>query len=119
MELEQIDASKLREAASAARTAKDGEQPCDGRGAGPGSELLTDAVQDYQPGEPPELDATLVGHKLGMRWRCGARKRLIVVRVADGKSDMHSERARTLLPAGASYVKWPVHEERNEPESHA
>eukprot|EP00965_Chrysotila_dentata_P096273 3181255-Pleurochrysis_carterae.AAC.1 len=56
MEVEQIEASKLREAAGAARTAND-------------EELVTDAVQDRQPGEPPELDATLVGHTLEVRWR--------------------------------------------------
>ena len=41
-----------------------------------------------------------------------------VVSVADGTSDKRSERARTLLPAGALQLKWPADEERDElPES--
>eukprot|EP00965_Chrysotila_dentata_P119336 3945045-Pleurochrysis_carterae.AAC.1 len=56
MTVEQIDPEKLRDAASAARVAND-------------EELVTDAVQDRQPSEPPPLDSRLVGHKLEVRWR--------------------------------------------------
>eukprot|EP00965_Chrysotila_dentata_P146972 4852092-Pleurochrysis_carterae.AAC.1 len=40
-----------------------------------------------------------------------------VVSVANGESDKRSERARTLLPAGALRLKWPEDVEREEPES--
>eukprot|EP00965_Chrysotila_dentata_P125423 4146849-Pleurochrysis_carterae.AAC.1 len=38
--------------------------------------------------------------------------------VANGLSDKKSERARTLLPAGAIRFKWPADPERDEPESY-
>eukprot|EP00965_Chrysotila_dentata_P232004 6198706-Pleurochrysis_carterae.AAC.2 len=40
-----------------------------------------------------------------------------VVSVADGTSDKRSERARTLLPAGALKLKWPEDVERDENKS--
>uniref|UniRef100_A0A6S9ZF86 Uncharacterized protein n=1 Tax=Chrysotila carterae TaxID=13221 RepID=A0A6S9ZF86_CHRCT len=55
MTVDQIDASQLRSAADAARTAND-------------EELVTDAVQDRQPSEPPPFDAWPVGHKIEVRW---------------------------------------------------
>eukprot|EP00965_Chrysotila_dentata_P069795 2305741-Pleurochrysis_carterae.AAC.1 len=74
-------------------------------------------MQDRQPSVPPKFDASLEGRKLEIRWRyiltptpgaisltpthtymwCEGE----VVSVADGKSDKRSERAHTLLPAGA------------------
>eukprot|EP00965_Chrysotila_dentata_P008310 271403-Pleurochrysis_carterae.AAC.1 len=39
-----------------------------------------------------------------------------VANVADGTSDKKSERARTLLAAGAIQFKWPEDAERDEPE---
>eukprot|EP00965_Chrysotila_dentata_P127707 4222742-Pleurochrysis_carterae.AAC.1 len=40
-----------------------------------------------------------------------------VASVADGTSNKKSEKARTLLPAGAVHFKWPADVERDEPES--
>eukprot|EP00965_Chrysotila_dentata_P253548 6211298-Pleurochrysis_carterae.AAC.1 len=125
-EIEEVDAAQLRLAANAAREAAD-------------KELAGDSLQDQQPSEPPALDARLVGRKLEVRWRyiltpspatsattptrthdpthtymwCEGE----VVSVADGTTDKKTERARTLLPAGALKFKWPADEEREEPES--
>eukprot|EP00965_Chrysotila_dentata_P151673 5012760-Pleurochrysis_carterae.AAC.1 len=50
-EIEEMDLTKLRAAADAAREVND-------------EELVSDAVQDRQPSEPPALDARLLGRKL-------------------------------------------------------
>eukprot|EP00965_Chrysotila_dentata_P107560 3553729-Pleurochrysis_carterae.AAC.3 len=57
MTVEAIDADRLRSAASAARAANE-------------EQLVTDAMQDRQPSEPPPLYAQLVaGHKMHAQWR--------------------------------------------------
>eukprot|EP00965_Chrysotila_dentata_P025294 840418-Pleurochrysis_carterae.AAC.1 len=123
MHVEEIDSAQLRVAAAAARDASD-------------EELRTDALQDRQPNEPPPLDQRLVGRKLEVRWRyimssppaTGAVPTPLnqntymwcegeVVSVADGTSDKKSQRARTLLSAGAIRFKWPADEAREEEES--
>eukprot|EP00965_Chrysotila_dentata_P093418 3085921-Pleurochrysis_carterae.AAC.1 len=55
-EIAEIDLTKLRVAADAAREAND-------------EELVSDALQDRQPSEPPALDARLLRRKLEVRWR--------------------------------------------------
>eukprot|EP00965_Chrysotila_dentata_P056179 1862455-Pleurochrysis_carterae.AAC.2 len=93
----------------------------------------TRALQDRQSSVPPALDARLVGRTLEVRWRyiltptLGATSltpthtymwcKGKVVSVADGTNDKRSERARTLLPAGALKLKYPEDAEREESES--
>eukprot|EP00965_Chrysotila_dentata_P197674 6178329-Pleurochrysis_carterae.AAC.1 len=121
-EIEVIDAAQLKAAADVARAAAD-------------DELVGDSLQDRQPSVPPALDKRLEGRKIEVRWRyilthpanatsiapthtymwCEAKKESVV----DGTTDKRSERARTLLPAGALKLKWPEDAEREEPESYS
>eukprot|EP00965_Chrysotila_dentata_P254288 6211822-Pleurochrysis_carterae.AAC.6 len=125
MHVKEIDVSQLRVAARAAREAND-------------KDLVTDALQDRQPSEAPvPLDAPLEIRKLEVQLRyilaapCAriaitndpiARKQISmwcegeVVSVKTDTRDKNTDKARTLLPAGAIRFKWPadVHGEKKE-----
>ena len=86
-----------------------------------------DWVQDRQPPEGTvQLDDTLVGAMLEVRWRyrhkvtgkpvyiwCTSE----VMQVADGGSTKKTERCKKILPRGAVRLKWPADVEFDEDES--
>ena len=86
--------------------------------------LVDDPVEREQPADAPTLDAKLVGTRLEVCWKyyVEGEPMLIwspgeVVRVADGTSDMASERCRKMLPAGMVLLKWPEDADRKEKET--
>jgi len=86
--------------------------------------LEDDPVEREQPADAPTLDAELVGTRLEVCWKyyVEGKPMLIwspgeVVRVADGTSDMASERCRKMLPAGMVLLKWPEDADRKEKET--